>query len=354
MPRHAAVVLVVVAVMVAACGPTADSSATTPAGLIVPAVSPSAIPISATITPEATIAVADASALAFDGTTMWVISGTGTISRIDPVTNKIGAGSAIVEPRSNDGGFGANEAGIWVGNFDTNLVYRLDPASLTVVAKIPAGPNPDGVGAADNAVWVANHRGGSVTRIDPATNALLTIKTGNPGRGGPHQIGFGAGSVWVSAGISVTDTATVSAVVRIDPATNKVVATIPMPSNASACGGFAISREAVWMPSCADAPVLVRIDPAANTVVGTIDLGGYGGQPILVDGVLWLTVRKTDEGPDPARLVRIDPATNTVDRVVSLGETFRGEDLLAAFGSIWTIDWTKGDVLRLPLAAFKP
>ena len=67
----------------------------------------------------------------------------------------------------------------------------------------------------------------------------------------------------------------------------------------------------------------------------------------------WLTVKKTEDGSDPARLVRIDPATNTIDGVFSLGDTFIGSGLVVALGSVWTTDDTTSRVLRLPLAAFQ-
>ena len=136
------------------------------------------------------------------------------------------------------------------------------------------------------------------------------------------------------------------AVVRIDPTTNKVQATIKIPANASACGGFAISDQAVWMDSCADQTFVVRIDPSTNQVVATVDLGGLGGPPILIDGAPWVLVEKTDSGSDPARLVRINPATNLIDQVFSLGATFRSDRLLLAFGSVWTTDWLHDQVLR--------
>lgn len=348
--------LVLVAVLLSACDTAAISSAapsSVSASPLLPAATASPGPVLPVITPEAAIALTKPVALAFDGAVMWVLSSTGEISRIDPATNKVSA-PTMVAPGWTWGGFGVNAAGLWLGDFDANLVYRIDPVSLAVVAKIPVAANPDGTSVTADAVWIAQHRGGSVTRIDPSTNKAVTIVIGHQGPSGPHDIGFGAGSVWVSAGDTVNDGGPGGAVVRIDPTTNKVQATIKIPANASACGGFAISDQAVWMDSCANQNVMVRIDPSTNQVVATVDLGGFGGPPILMDGVPWVLVMKTDGGSDPARLVRIDPATNLVDRVFSLGDTFRSERLLVALGSVWTTNWSNDQVLRLPLAAFAP
>jgi YVTN family beta-propeller protein len=340
------------ALILSGCASTADSTTTpsspTPAPATTPSVSPTVVqasPVMESITPEATIAVPKVGSLAFDGTMLWVFTGSGDAGRLDPATNAIGA-LTTVDATHRDGGFAVNQRGLWLNDFDANLVYRIDPASLKVVAKIAVGPNPEGlaVDPMDGAIWVANHRGGTVDRIDPATNKVVAkVAVGKAGLSGPHAVGLGLGSVWV--GVPNT-----SSVYRIDPLTNKVEAAIEMPANASPCSGFAFSEQAVWTPSCFDTTTLVRIDPLTNKVVATIDLRGYGGDPILVDGFPWLAVASTGVGP--ARLVRIDPATNTIDKVVSLGDAFMGANLVVASGSVWVADLLNNQVIRLPLAAF--
>lgn len=348
--------LVLVAAIASACGPAAVAVSSQPpaAGTIAPtAVSTTtAPPILPVITPEKAIAVAKPARIVTDGTSLWVFSTTGEISRLDPATNTISA-PTMVDATWTWGGLGVNATGLWLGDFDANLVYRIDKASLAVVAKVAVTANPDGTGVAADAVWIAQHRGGTVTRIDPATNApAATIVVGSPGPGGPHEIGFGLGSVWVSAGNAPGDSATAGTVVRIDPATNRIQAMIAIPLSASACGGFAINELAVWMTSCGDQPVLVRIDPSTNQVVATVELDAYGSYPVLIDGALWLAVQKTDGGTDPSRFVRIDTNHNEIDRVLSLGDTFQSEVMLPAFGSVWVTDWRNNQVLRLPLSAF--
>lgn len=353
MRAHHAFRLVLVPVLLAACGSAVLPSGTPTATGAPSTVVPPATPALSTITPVAAIAYTDSGAIEFDGTVLWFVGTSGRISRIDPATNTIGVPTIIFDPMSNDGAVAVNGAGLWFGNYDTNLVYRIDPATLTVVAKIPAGANPTGAGATDTAIWIANHRGGSVTRIDPATNAVVaTITVSKPGPGGPHGIGLGLGSVWVSAGNpGVLDTGSGGTVVRIDPATNAITATIQIPPLGSACGGFAISEQAVWMDSCGDQRNLIRIDPTTNKVVATIDIGGYGWTPVLINGAPWLALSGIRD-TDPGRLLRIDPASNTVDRVVSLGDAFKGGGLVVAAGSVWVTDVANNQVLRLPLAAF--
>jgi len=307
---------------------------------------PSAIRISA----EAAIPVVEPGWPVFDGTALWVFGADNQVTRIDPATNAAGLPRTIPDLGPNFGGVAANSDGLWVTDFAADLVYRIDPVSLEIVAEIEVGSHPGGVSAFDDAVWTANLRGGSVTRIDPATNEVVaTVIVGDAGPGGPHAIDVGLGSVWVSAGSGPDGSG--GTVVRIDPATNLIQATIPIPANASACGGFAVAADAVWMSSCFDQPTLVRIDPSTNLLVATIPVGGYVGGLILIDGAPWFTVESANEAA-PSPLVRIDPATNTIDRVVSLGDTYRGEGLAIAAGSVWAQDMTNDQVLRIPLAAF--
>jgi virginiamycin B lyase len=333
------------AIVASAPAPTPVVTPTAP--VVAPSVPPSASasPVVRAITPDAVIPVPLLGAIAFDGAAFWVFTTSGAIGRLDPATNKVGA-LVTVDPTWKEGGLAVSPAGIWLSDFDASLAYRVNPSSLNVQAKIAVGLNPVGVAAGDGAIWVANHRGGTVTRIDPATNKIVaTIAVGNPGRSGPSWIGLGLGSVWVGV-------PNASAVFRIDPVTNKIQSTITVPSEISPCSGFAFDEQAVWMPSCQDTNFMARIDPTTNKVVATIDLGGYGDDPVLVNGQPWLVVESTSGGP--AQLVRINPATNGIDLVISLGAAFMGANLVVAAGSVWATDWANNQVLRLPMAAFSP
>jgi YVTN family beta-propeller protein len=64
---------------------------------------------------------------------------------------------------------------IWVSDYQANAVYRLDPHSLTTVARIDVGKNPDAVYADRSSVWVDNDGSASLTRIDPGTNRVTQV-----------------------------------------------------------------------------------------------------------------------------------------------------------------------------------
>jgi YVTN family beta-propeller protein len=310
---------------------------------------PTANPIPTAVPVEiaATVEVPTPWDIAVEGGSVWVTNSTGAV-RIDATTNEVIASVEIGSGNDALEGIAANTSGVWVTNFDTNLVYRINPESNEVVAEIPVGLNPGGVAATDDAVWVANHRSGSVSRIDPVSNEVVaTIVVGRRGPSGPQGIAVGLGSVWVS----VPNT---GSVVRIDATTNSILATIPDPLPALPCGDFAITPEAVWVTSCFETTFVARIDPATNTVVATFDAGGFAGAPFLIDGAVWLAV-VDHAGPSnstvPGTVIRVDPATNSVDVARKVGESLDHTASAVDSTSVWLGDLTSGGrVLRILLS----
>jgi streptogramin lyase len=143
-------------------------------------------------------------------------------------------------------------------------VAVIDPRTDRLVAAIPlsARPlatqdDPQGVAVGYGSVWVTDGGQQTVLRIDPATKKVVaTIGIGTDVRG----LAVGFGSIWVAGGSSAT-------VTRIDPRSNRVAKTIPLGSSTGvANGSFAIAAGAggIWTTSGADA--IARIDPATNRV----------------------------------------------------------------------------------------
>src|SRR5262249_37894243 len=157
----------------------------------------------------------------------------------------------------------------------------------------------------------------------------------------------GLGSIWV-------DVPNNSTVVRIDPATNNIQATIPT-GTFRPCGGFTIGPDAVWLSECADGPHLGRRDPISNTLGPTVDLGraerGHDAGLATIGGAPWIA---GDGGrADNGRIVRVDPATNTIDRTLVPGPpAFGGGAMLVDGDSVWLVDGYNNRLLRLPLSAF--
>lgn len=155
----------------------------------------------------------------------------------------------------------------------------------------------------------------SVLRIDLASNEILAEI---PVRITPWRDHVAAtdDGVWVAAD---------SLLERIDPEKNRVVDSVELP-------GYWISsitadRDAVWVVAIADTPgesdqrsgTLLRIDPSTNAVVSEIPLGpqvaGYDDEVRLVAGSVWiLGVRwsESEQAEYGSDLIRVDPATNSI------------------------------------------
>jgi len=89
---------------------------------------------------------------------------------------------------------------------------------------------------------------------------------------------------------------------------------------------------------------LVRIDPASNTVSASIRLPGPAGVLTVTDSAVWVG----DDGPG-SHLWKIDPATNQVVGQVKLGpagETF-GDLSAGDDGSVWVSLFESERVLRV-------
>ena len=146
----------------------------------------------------------------------------------------------------------------------------------------------------------------------------------------------GFGSIW---------TTTSDSVARVDPATETVVATIPV-------GAFPhrllVDGDALWVT--VESPgALVRIDPVTNRVVKTIELGGHPIGVVDAFGYLWVTDALAGE------LLRVDPASDVIvqDRIAvgtgAWGVVAFGEDVwvTTASAGMWATTTTAEIVVRV-------
>jgi YVTN family beta-propeller protein len=113
---------------------------------------------------------------------------------------------------------------------------------------------------------------------------------------------FGFGSVWIST-TGKKGTIGDGSVQRIDPATNRVIATIPVGPTPRF---LAAGEGGVWTLNQGDGTVS-RIDPATNKLVATIQAGvpGSGGDIATGAGRVWVRAK-------PILLLTIDPKRNIV------------------------------------------
>lgn len=180
-----------------------------------------------------------------------------------------------------------------------NSVGRIDGTTRELMAAIPTtGTAPTAVVWADGSLWAANTVSRTVVRIDPASDQVVqTVPSG----GAPTELAAGEGRVWVLNGLDGT-------VVTIDPRSNEPQASDPIDVHPGA-GGIAVGAGGVWVTNRLDATVS-RIDPASGEVVETFPVGTPGvvyPEAIAVDGdMLWVT-----DGLNPV-ILEIDAGTEQV------------------------------------------
>src|SRR6266540_3176601 len=194
----------------------------------------------------------------------------------------LGGGVDFTEPIS---GLVANRAALWVGHDTT--IERLDPRTLRVTAtvELPASATLVTSGrltpirglaasAAGDAIWVsvANSAAGLV-RIDAASaRVVATLPVVGVGPAAVSSSGSAAG-VWVVCCGGETFLGP-SRLVRVDPVSNRVVAKVTIPHGLSGTrGSVLVGHDAVWVSDPASRTV-VRIDPRSNRVAGRTEVGG--------------------------------------------------------------------------------
>jgi YVTN family beta-propeller protein len=174
-----------------------------------------------------------------------------------------------------------------------------------------------GLAFGEGSLWVADSHG--LVRIDPASNAVVARIAGPPGGDG---VVVTDGAVWYDS----WEGGTVS---RVDPRTNTIVATIPVGGGPE---GMTVTPGSIWVASHYGWAV-DRIDAATNAVVATVRMAGPaapsgGPQEIAATSTgIWVGVPATN------RVVRIDPETNAVVDEIAAGVSCGG--LAADPTAVW-------------------
>jgi YVTN family beta-propeller protein len=323
-------IVMLLAGLLAACGGSSSQSGVT--------ATPSAGTISATISGLGALKGPFAAyGIAADDTAVWVHNGdTGTLLRIDPKTNAL---VATIPVGLGPGGVAIGEGAVWVAGPASAILSRIDPQTNKVVAIIPLALNNEAsVAVSPGAVWVTDAYNSSLVRIDPRTNQVVATI---PNQLGPTDLSFGAGSAWLS---NRHDTS--KGLERLDPQTNQVQARIDVGSDHGlACTAVVALAQTVWTVDLVlgdgSSVVLKRIDPATNTIVAAIPVPGVVPFHFAADEqVVWVW------GPD-AGLLRIDAHTN---RVVGELAMKGGAGVALGAGSVWFAK-SDGTLLRITPAS---
>lgn len=262
-----------------------------------------------------------------------------TLVRVDPATARVVATVPVPVPMVAVAvSPGPRDGAVWaVGTRDptaesgepAGVVVRVDPATGAVVADVELGVGaPSDLAVAADAVWVADSRGDRVLRIDPATNRVVA-QVSVPG---PTSVAMGPDGVWVASPDGK--------VRRIDPATNRVAATVATGRNPTV---VVAGAEGVWVSNYADEDV-VRIDAARQSVAARVGFDASASRMAL-DGNRLVVAETEIRRLSEIDTARREPARRTVltgHRIVSVAVVGR---------TVWAVDHDRNALLRVELPA---
>ena len=325
-------IVVLIVVVASACSgspnpapitsPTALPSGTTPEATVLPSGPP---PIESAGAERITISPA-ADWLAIAEGFVWTAAGPGVV-QLDPLT---GDRRAVTELLGICLAFDVGYESLWAGACDEPAIWRIEPATGAVLARIPlpiGGIQEEGsVAAGEQGVWLisTDHE---LVKIDPVENEVVGTW---PLPIGAAAVRAGLGSLWVT--VSGTNE-----LLKIDPENPAVQAAIGV----GAYPRFlTVSDDAVWVMNQHDGSV-TRV-AADGEVLSTIEIGPRieGGDIAFGGGFVWVQ-------PGGLLLIQIDPATDAV--MAEYGPRSGSGSVAADDAAVWVSAHDAKAIWRLPL-----
>ena len=128
------------------------------------------------------------------GDSVWLATGDGSLSRIDPTTNRVRQRIPIPRGALNP----LYAAGVvWVTSGLNDTLLAIDAVSGGILARMSVGHKPRFLTSGDGFIWTLNQGDGTVTKVDASGKRVVaTIDAHIPGHGG--EIAYGDGSVWAT------------------------------------------------------------------------------------------------------------------------------------------------------------
>jgi DNA-binding beta-propeller fold protein YncE len=253
---------------------------------------------------------------------VWVATdGGGTISRIDPSRNRVTRSIRVGRSACT---LSVGAGAVWAIRYNHDEVVRLDPKTWKI-RRLHVGHVPADVLVAASSVWVTGWEDRTLTRIDSRTlRVTAVVRLPAP----PQGLLLLGGSIWVGSGKDSNE------VFRVDPAT---LAVTRVPVGVRAPGWFVAGAKDVWVVTSEDS--VVHIDPVTNQVVTTVPVPGVPVEGASApDGLLWIPSKQSNT------VTRIDPKTNRVVGTLPAGPGAYVAH--RAFGSMWVTSYAGADVRR--------
>jgi YVTN family beta-propeller protein len=221
------------------------------------------------------------------------------------------------------------------------VIARIDPTSNAIVETVQVGVLPVALAVdEDGGLWLTATLEVAVVHVDPHPAGAVARTAVHL----PARISAGRGAIWVTAWQPGAN----GQVVRLDPRTGVVLATIPVGRDP---GALAVADADVWVANEAD-DTLARIDARTNTVAATLPVVHDPVGVVIGTDAVWVVSRGSAPLAPPT-LARIDPGSNTVVETTPL-EGAAPIGTAAGAGSLWVASRNLDEVVRigsLPLPA---
>jgi outer membrane protein assembly factor BamB len=198
-----------------------------------------------------------------------------------------------------------------------------------ILAEIAVDGSPCFLAEAAGRVWVTSFDGNELHEVDPATNEVVRTY---PMPGGPCGMVERGGTLWIE---------TQNALVVFDPQRGEAIDRLRIPGGVF---GVTSTPSGLWGVA-GQAEQVVQIDPASRRIVGRVDLEGpLGG--LAVDGdQIWTVAARS-------ALVRIDPWSHSIADRIEL-DSYEPEGLAIGGNLLWVSSSFEGNVLRVDLRTGK-
>jgi DNA-binding SARP family transcriptional activator/DNA-binding beta-propeller fold protein YncE len=248
-----------------------------------------------------------------------------SVALIDPQRSRV-VGHVLVGRRPVALAIGHRS--VWVANTDDGTVSRIDLDRREVIRTIGIGAPAIDLAVATDAVWVANGSDGTVSRIDPTADAVVaTIDLR-----GSSELAWNPSYAVDADDDSVWDGWGTHHVLRIDPATNELSATIDV---GGVPVGVALGDEALWVVTIAERAL--RIEPHTNAATAEVPIG-YPVALTTGKQAVWVS-------DSNGQVWRINPDTGTVTHTTPVGRALVG--LCATDGAVFAANNADGTVIQI-------
>ncbi len=259
---------------------------------------------------------------------------------------------------------------LWIANYDSGTVTRVDPDTAPEETTIKAGPNPAFLLAVGDRIWVESYGSPKDARLSWIETPSGRVDDGSHASQLCCNLATDGQDIWA------IDPS--GAVVRFDGSTGRVLDRFPVTIDRNFHSNLVYASGAVWVAS--DNADLQRVDPGSGDIT-TVATGG--GVPFEVDGeeiwgassgeiwvvdartatvarrvpipnsmevlwlalddsAIWLAIRHPGY---IGAVLRMDRDTGRVTQEIPAGiPSF----IVSAFGAAWVVDYDTNELVKIP------